>query len=85
MIYEVKSYSDDKGRRINKKIALDEEGYAIFSFPPIHTGILIIELDGMGNVPITFDFPTGYEYDITRCFEEFDKFAEEKIKEIKKA
>jgi len=76
MIYEVKSYSDDEGRRVTERIPVPFNNLNSISY----NGITIIQTE-MGNIPIPFEFPTGY--DLKKCFEEFDKLASEKIEEIK--
>jgi len=82
MIYEIKSYSDEGGRRITERLPIKQDPTSLnFNFT-LYTGI-IVKKTQMGNVPITFEFPTGYT--IEKCFEEFDRFAEEKIQEIMNA
>ena len=76
MIYEVKSYSDDEGRRVTERIPVPFNNLNSISY----FGITIIQNE-MGNIPIPFEIPTGY--DLKKCFEEFDKLASEKIEEIK--
>ena len=83
MIYEVKSYSDDEGRRITERIAKNVRGATIIGMPPKYTGIVVIKSAEIGNIPISFEFPVNWEYDLVKCFEEFDKFAEAKLQEIK--
>ena len=79
MIYEVKSYSDDEGRRVTERIPVPFNNYLLLNSIS-YNGITIIQTE-MGNIPIPFEFPTGY--DLKKCFEEFDKLASEKIEEIK--
>lgn len=88
MIYEVKSYSDDEGRRITEKIPLTKSsnsGIQLDSLTvilPIYTGIIVMQTQ-MGNMPIPFEFPMGYN--VEKCFQDFDRLAQEKIEEIKDA
>ena len=80
MIYEVKSYADDDGRRVTERLPLKQEK-DMFTMP-FYIGMVVIQTHA-GNVPVPFEFPMGYT--IEKCFEDFDKLAEEKIEEIKAA
>lgn len=82
MIYEVKSYADDEGRRITERLPIKQDSEALsFNFSS-YIGIVVIQTQ-MGNVPVPFEFPIGYT--IEKCFGEFDALAEKKIEEIKNA
>jgi len=80
MIYEVKSYADDEGRRITERLPINPQVKRFVT--RAYIGIVVIQTQ-MGNVPVPFEFPIGYT--IEKCFEEFDALAEKKIEEIKNA
>jgi hypothetical protein len=77
MIYEVKSYSDNEGRRVSERTPINKD-----IVNPIYDGVIIMNTE-FGNVPVPFSFPCGYT--LEKCFEDFDKLAFEKISEIKKS
>lgn len=80
MIYEIKRYTDDDGRQINEKSSLLSSANPLQTIE--HSGTIGIRTPN-GVMPISFEFPD--ELSLEECFEKFDQYAQEMIKQMQDA
>jgi len=76
MIYEIRQYMDSEGRQVIKRKPIDEgeESFiGVFSIP-------IPTEAGMQEAQLQIEFPI--EYDIAKCFENFETLAEKEYNKI---
>jgi|GEM_PF-4047456 len=76
MIYEVHQYMDNEGRQVIRQKPIDEGDEAFIGVFPIP----IPTEAGMQEAQLQIDFPK--EYDIKKCFEDFETLAEKEYNRI---
>ena len=78
MYYKVEDFQGENGEHIRKLIHWDQD--APTDDTPTYIGTVVMEIRGLGRLPVSWDFPKDYNLD--QCFQEFGDFAKVEAQKV---
>ena len=83
--YKVEDFQGENGEHIKKLIRKDAD--APTEDTPSFIGTVVMEIRGLGRIPVSWDFPD--DYDLDQCFAAFENMArveaQKVVEELQKA